>query len=327
MYDRGHLVRWNPGSSRGALRPLHAVRGRPLRLLAWGAVAAGIVLPLARRRLRLPAPVSAAAAGAAPFGMAIATRRSGKRDVAVYALQMWAFIVIHELPYDDPERLERRTRVEYPIAADRAAFGTSVNAVLQRSFGRPGTTTTLDHTLAWVHWLWFLQPHSAAAWVLWRHPERFERTALMICSVFDLGVLGYFVVPTAPPWWAAERGRLGSVRRIMAEVGQRQWGRAWPSMYQFLGGNPVAAMPSLHFGSSVMAARMLAEADPRAGALGWAYAGALGFALVYLGEHYTVDLAAGLALAEAVRVAGPRLEPAFGLAARAVRELEARAGA
>jgi membrane-associated phospholipid phosphatase len=31
--------------------------------------------------------------------------------------------------------------------------------------------------------------------------------------------------------------------------------------------------------------------------LGWSYALALGFALVYLGEHYVIDLIAGLTLA------------------------------
>ena len=35
-----------------------------------------------------------------------------------------------------------------------------------------------------------------------------------------------------------------------------------------------------------MAALLLAEAGPVAGALGVAYAATLGFALVYLGEHY-----------------------------------------
>jgi membrane-associated phospholipid phosphatase len=37
------------------------------------------------------------------------------------------------------------------------------------------------------------------------------------------------------------------------------------------------------------------------GAIGWTYAAALGFALVYLGEHYVTDLVAGLALTEGVR--------------------------
>jgi hypothetical protein len=46
-----------------------------------------------------------------------------------------------------------------------------------------------------------------------------------------------------------------------------------------------------------MTAMLLREIDARAGAAGWAYALALGAVLVYAGEHYVVDLAAGLALA------------------------------
>jgi len=111
------------------------------------------------------------------------------------------------------------------------------------------------------------------------------------------------------------------MRRIMVEVGERIWGRLWSPLYGFLGGNPLAAMPSLHFATSVMAARMLAETGRTAGAAGWAYAGVLGFALVYLGEHYVVDLVAGAALAESVRRLGPRLAPALEAGAAGVRTL------
>jgi membrane-associated phospholipid phosphatase len=51
----------------------------------------------------------------------------------------------------------------------------------------------------------------------------------------------------------------------------------------------------------------------------------LGFALVYLGEHYAIDLAAGFALAEAVRRLAPYATPAVESVANAVRALEARA--
>jgi PAP2 superfamily len=294
------------------------------RVLAIGAVVAGVALPLARRRLGLPAPVTAAAAVAAPFGLAVAVPRTRLRDAGVYALQMWAYIVLHELPYDDPRRLEQRVHVEYPIRLDRAVFRADPTVVLQRAFGRPGRTTAFDHALVYLHWAWFLQPHVAAAWILWRHPDRFPRAATMICAVFDLGLVGYFVVPTAPPWWAAEQGRIPGMRRIMAEVGQRVWGRLWSPLYGFLGGNPLAAMPSLHFATSLMAARMLAETGPVAAAAGWAYAGVLGFALVYLGEHYVVDLAAGAALAESIRVLGPRAAPALEAVVARVRRLEER---
>ena len=62
-------------------------------------------------------------------------------------------------------------------------------------------------------------------------------------------------------------------------------------MYDALGGNPWAAMPSLHFATSLMAAISLSEAGRVEGAVGWGYALTLGFALVYLGEHYVTDLA------------------------------------
>ena len=74
---------------------------------------------------------------------------------------------------------------------------------------------------------------------------------------------------------------------------------------------PLAAMPSLHFATSVMAAHVLCDAGPVQGALGWAYAGTLGFALVYLGEHYVIDLLAGVALAEGVRRQRHRAAPAL----------------
>ena len=57
-----------------------------------------------------------------------------------------------------------------------------------------------------------------------------------------------------------------------------------------------------------MAARVLSEVGRGPGALGWAYALTLGFGLVYLGEHYVVDLVAGL---RAVRGRPPR-HPARG---------------
>jgi membrane-associated phospholipid phosphatase len=95
----------------------------------------------------------------------------------------------------------------------------------------------------------------------------------------------------------------------MVEVGEETWGRAWPRMYDSLGGNPWAAMPSLHFATSVLAAILLAESGPVEGAAGWAYAGMLGFALVYLGEHYVIDLLAGLGIVAAVRLGEPLGEP------------------
>ena len=112
---------------------------------------------------------------------------------------------------------------------------------------------------------------------------------------------------------------------MMVEYGEFFWRDGWGPLYSVFGGNPLAAMPSLHFATSMMAALLLAEVGPVAGALGFSYAAALGFALVYLGEHYVVDVLAGAALTGAVRRLETRAGPVVARVGRAVAALEAAA--
>jgi membrane-associated phospholipid phosphatase len=304
-------------------RPSPALR-LAVRAGAAGIVGAAFAVPLLRRRLRIPAPVTVAACAGGPLALAVLYPRSKKRDVALYALQMWAFTMAHEIPYDDPETLRRRLRSRYPIAVDRIIGGGRLpNTRLQSALARLPRVGAVDRFLTWVHWLWFLEPYLALALILARHNERFPRSARQMAAVFDVGCAVYFALPTAPPWWAAEEGVTDEeVRRIMVEVGEGTWRSAWPAMYGALGGNPWAAMPSLHFATAVTAALSLAEAGRVEGAIGWGYAGTLGFALVYLGEHYVTDLLAGAALVAVVRRGEPLAEPLVHGVNGALRRLE-----
>jgi membrane-associated phospholipid phosphatase len=304
-------------------RPSPALR-LAVRAGAAGVLAAAVAVPLLRKRLRVPPPVTVVACAAGPLAIAVLYPRTRKRDVALYAMQMWAFIMVHELPYDDPERLQRRLRSRYPIAIDRViGLGRLPNVRLQKGLARLRRIGTVNRILTWTHWVWFFEPYLALAWILWRHPERFPRAARQMAAVFDLGCIGYFVIPTAPPWWASEQGLTGEpVERIMIGVGEDTWGSAWPKMYEALGGNPWAAMPSLHFATSAMAAIQLSEAGPVEGAVGWVYSLTLGFALVYLGEHYVTDLAAGAGLVAAVRRGEPLAEPGVHAVTGGLRRLE-----
>jgi membrane-associated phospholipid phosphatase len=110
----------------------------------------------------------------------------------------------------------------------------------------------------------------------------------------------------------------------MVEFGERLWGPAWTRMFGTLGSNPWAAMPSLHFATALMAAILLSDAGGRLqGAIGWGYAGALGFSLVYLGEHYVTDLLAGAAVVLAVRKGEPVARPLVRIINSRLRRLEA----
>ena len=278
----------------------------------------------------MPPAATVAISVAGPIGVAVLKPRTRARDVFIYALQMWGFVMAHEIPYDNPEALRRRLRIDYPIVADRAiGFGELPNTRLQRALANPAEPNALDRVLTAAHWAWFLVPHATVAYILWRDDERdaselrFPRAARQMAATYDLGCAAYHALPTAPPWWAAENGYLSEpVRRLMIDVGESVWGRAWPRLYDSFNGNPWAAFPSLHFGSSVMGAILLRETGPKAGAVGSAYAAILGFALVYLGEHYVTDLAAGVALVAAVRIGEPLAGPVTDQVSAGLQALE-----
>jgi membrane-associated phospholipid phosphatase len=246
---------------------------------------------------------------------------------------MWAYVAAYEMPHDRPERLAARVRVRYPIIADRVlGFGVLPTLRLQRAFASPDRINGFERVLVWCHWMWFAVPHGSVAYVLARDPDHFPAAAARMYAVFDTGAVFYWAIPTAPPWWAAARGHLEDgktvqVRRMMIEYGEQFWGERWGALYDVLGGNPLAAMPSLHFATSVMGARLLSEVGPVAGALGWTYAATLGVALVYLGEHYAVDLLAGAALTELIYRGAPRAAPLARALSGIVQQLEAKASA
>jgi PAP2 superfamily len=295
-----------------------------VRGVAAAALTAAVAVPLLRKRQRIPWKVTTAALTLGPPALAVIKPRSRLRDAGMYGLQMWMFLMGHELPYDDPEALRSRLRVGYPLRADRVlGAGELPNVRLQRALEGLGRRNAVDRALSWVHWSWFIEPHAALALILVRDQEQFARAARQMSAVYDIGCVVYAAVPTAPPWWASEEGYTDAkVRRIMQEVGEEEWGRFWPVLYDTLGGNPWAAMPSLHFATSLMAALLLAEMGPAEGLAGVLYAGALGFALVYLGEHYVVDLLAGVAIVIAVRHGERYVEPVALAVSRALQRLE-----
>ena len=272
-----------------------------------------------------------AVSAAAPVALCVVFPRTRARDVGTCVLQMWAYVATYQMPYDDPEALLRRVKVAYPVRADRLlGAGVTPTLRLQRALATPGGFRAWEKLLIWSHWLWFAFPHGTVVYLLLRHPERFPGGAARIYATFDVGLVGYWAIPTAPPWYAAaeglmEDGRTPELRRMMVEYGEHFWRSGWAPLYGVLGGNPLAAMPSLHFATSVSAAHVLSETGAVAGRLGWTYAILLGTALVYLGEHYVVDLAAGLALAEGVRAGAPLAARPARAVSRAVQALEAQA--
>ena len=184
--------------------------------------------------------------------------------------------------------------------------------------------------LVWSHWIWFAFPHGTVLFLLLRHRDRFPRGAAQIYATFDLGLIGYWAVPTAPPWYAAKEGLMDDgltpeLRRMMVEYGEQFWGSGWKPLYGFLGGNPLAAMPSLHFATSVTAARLLAETGRTAGVLGLGLRGHAGRRARVPGGALRRRPPRRARARRGRRRGAPRVAPLAGRMSRTVQLLEARA--
>ena len=249
-------------------------------------------------------------ASVVPLAVAVTTPRGRWRYVAAGAAYMWLFKVTWELPYDDPERLKRRLQVRYAVRIDRVLGGGQPPTLrLQRALRNPTRVTTLDKAVTMIYGSWFV-PHLMLAWILLRHEEFVPRAAGRLAAAYHLTTPFYWLLPTAPPWWASESegemdGQVKRVRRqVIAELRKQPERKPGDSP-----GNPWGSMPSDHIASAAISAMGLSEISVVYGVLGWGYVLLAGFSVVYLGEHYLVDVLAGLALAEAIRVAEPRLTP------------------
>jgi membrane-associated phospholipid phosphatase len=285
--------------STGETGPQTPVRSRGVTVALVLFVLVGGALPLSWYLGLLPVPLLL-------LGMALVAAGAYTISTERVHLRTWAFYIGAIYCYDYLRSLADET----PLAAhlfvavdiETTIFGVAPTVWLQEhlfSFGRP---TFLDFFTAGVHWSFFIVPHAAAMAVYLLRPQHFLRYVLMIVTTFYLGLLLYFLLPTAPPWLAAEWGFLPRVARIIDFVGGQLDPATYSRLYGAFGApNAVAAMPSVHMAVTFSVYLFSRNWNRGVAWAALAYSAAMGFALVYLGEHYLIDVVAGVLIALAAQ--------------------------
>jgi hypothetical protein len=190
-------------------------------------------------------------------------------------------------------------RTGYIIDADRVLFfGAVPSEWLQARFFDVDGLRLHDYIAVALHWSFFVAPHAAAVGIfVWRR-DLFPRYAAILVGTLWAGLLLFFLLPTRPPWMAAELGRLTGVERVMDYVGGTVHANAYSSLYRSLGEpNSVAAVPSIHMGITFAMFLWSRAHAPRLAVPLLGYSLLMGLALVYLGEHYVADLLIGIVCA------------------------------
>ena len=228
----------------------------------------------------------------------------------------WGGLLLLLVAYTDSYRLVTvlgmPVHVRPPIRFDGALFGGTLPTLwLQRHLcGNPCTAADPAHwydlLAAVVYSSHFVLSLSIAA-LLWLFARSdFGRFMTRYLALTALGLAVYVLYPMAPPWWATGHGMLPHVARITDrgwDLVQLDFADAIISKGQAMS-DPVAAMPSMHAATALFVAWVLiGRLRRRWRFLLLLYPAVMGGALIYLGEHYLLDVLSGFATTAVVMTA------------------------
>ena len=173
---------------------------------------------------------------------------------------------------------------------------------LQQHLYNPSHVYWYDAATTLVYTSHFIATPVLAA-VLWlRDRTQWLRYITRVVMLSVAGLITYCLLPEAPPWLASQDG---FIHTHIARLSARGW--IWLHLgnvnqalahAQDSGSNPVAAMPSLHTAFATMIALFVgSRLKSRWRYLLVLYPLAMGFSLVYLGEHYVIDVVGGIVYA------------------------------
>lgn len=180
------------------------------------------------------------------------------------------------------------------IEADKLIFGVVPTSALQTLFYQAGTLHWWDFLATIFYFLHFAVP-LAFAYFLWMDNRGHFRQFVVAISLLSYGAWATFIsFPAAPPWMAAEKGYLPGVVKILdSTLASFPTSYELPTIYHRINPNPVAAIPSMHGAYPFLILLFAIKFFKWKGLFFLPYVAGVWLSMIYLGEHYFIDLLAG----------------------------------
>lgn len=221
-------------------------------------------------------------------GFAIRSRKAFIRDFAPFVLLLLSYDAMRGFA----DNLNGNVYIDYPIRIDEAIFGEVPTVALQRWFFS-GDAGWLEYLAATLHIVHFLVPLLLGA-IIWQHKhEHYWKFVISLVVLSYAGFISFMLVPTAPPWYATLHGHLEGVQLVHNTL------PAVSAAYNLLSPNEVAAMPSLHAAYPTLFFLFVVRIWGWKGSPFLLYAAGVWLSIMYMGHHYFIDVAAGIAYAGA----------------------------
>lgn len=224
------------------------------------------------------------------FAFLLARGLSFLRDWSPFVLLLLGYVALTGIA----DGLVAHAHVQFPIDLDRRIFfGTLPTNFLQQHLWNAHHYHWYDYLATSLYPMHFVIPLVVAfTFWMWRK-QLYWRFVVSYLLLSYAGFVTYVLYPMAPPWWAADRGRIPPVADILSKIHYGDLSNPIVTATQFFRPNEVAAMPSIHAAFPVLVWLVLWRNWPK---WGWGvvvYPIAMAFSVIYLGQHYFTDVAAG----------------------------------
>lgn len=187
--------------------------------------------------------------------------------------------------------------INYTFMADfdkLLAFGVLPTKWLQDHLWN-GQVQWYDIGLYVFYMLHFVLPIALAVLVWVKRDRHYWQVVTAFAVLSFGGFLTYIVYPAAPPWLASDNGYIEKIDRVSSDVWYALGVQDFPSLYNKISPNPVAAVPSLHAAYSVLFCILIFNLfkKNRWKWIALIYPFSIMFGTVYMGEHYIFDALLG----------------------------------
>lgn len=196
------------------------------------------------------------------------------------------------------DNLGNQVHITELINWEYAIFGFIPTQVLQSAFFDPNNLGWYNYFFTIFYFLHFALP-LGFGFLLWlTNRGYFRRFVTGICLMSYGAWISYLLYPAAPPWLAARDGYLFGVTKILDyTLNFFPEKVSVPTIYHHFTPNEVAAIPSMHAAYPLLVLLFALRFFGYKALFFTPYVFVVWFAIVYLGEHYVVDILFGVVYA------------------------------
>lgn len=193
------------------------------------------------------------------------------------------------------------------VDADRWLFGGALPTVVLQSWWWDGSVNWYDFYFYFLYTIHFLAPVLLAVLIWKSRPRLYWQFVWSLVGLSFAAFITYIIFPAAPPWMSSNIGLIEPIYRVSSDVWGAMGVTNFSEVYSQMSPNPVAAVPSLHSAYPLLFSLFLVRMYGLR-KLWWIflYPISMWIGVVYMGEHYVIDVILGALYAALAFVAAER---------------------